>query len=116
MKHEEERKRRINLTIWACSYEFYDTPIVSDGTYDEEGLKVDLNIETGRPDLDVWWKDNFSPYTGQWIHNHPELETHVKPLTEMVLGIREWRSLELSPGRKQELTDREEIKDELEFE
>lgn len=128
MKHDtpdqiEERKRRINLTIWACSYEFYGTSIVSDAAFDEACLAVNLKVKTGRKDLDSWWKTYFSPYTGQWIHSHPELETHVKPLTEMVLGNRKWGIRELSIGRMVELNRRhgkevweKPISDFLEFE
>jgi len=27
-----------------------------------------------RPDLDGWWRQNFQPHTGLWIHSHPELD------------------------------------------
>lgn len=68
-----ETRRRVKLTVWAYAYEFQDDPLVSDAEFDGECLLVDLTISTNRPDLDAWWRENFSPHTGQWIHRHPEL-------------------------------------------
>ena len=46
--------------------------MMTDHQYDAECLKIDLTVNTPRPDLDKWWRENFDPCTGQWIHNHPE--------------------------------------------
>jgi hypothetical protein len=58
----------------AYAYEFRDTSIISDAEYDKLSLEVDLSVDTRRPDLDKFWRENFSPSTGQWIHKHPELD------------------------------------------
>lgn len=70
---EIERRRRIKLSIWAYAYEFHDHSIVPDAMFDVESYCVDLSIDTDRPDLDFWFRANFNPCTGQWIHNHPDL-------------------------------------------
>ena len=70
---EIETRRRIRLSVWAYAYEFENETIVSDAKYDVESFQVNLNIETGRLDLDFWFRAMFTPDTGIWIHKHPEL-------------------------------------------
>jgi hypothetical protein len=67
-----ETRRRIRLTIAAYAYEILQRPIMSDGEFDELAKAVDLSIDTRRPDLDKWFRKNFDPFTGMWIHGHPE--------------------------------------------
>lgn len=69
---EIERKRRINLTLWAYAYEIMDTPLADDSLFDAECRLSDPSIDTGR--LDDWWRACFNPSTGMWIHTHPELD------------------------------------------
>ncbi len=71
-RKEIETHRRIKLSIWAYAYEIYHTSMVDDYRFDAEACKVDLSINTNRPDLDEWFRENFDPCTGYWIHNHPE--------------------------------------------
>lgn len=70
---EIETRKRIKLAVWAYAYEIEDNPIVSDQEFDRMAESINLNIMTGRIDLDMWWMENFQPHTGQWIHEHPEL-------------------------------------------
>ena len=70
---ELEIARRIRLAVYAYAYEFLFVSLVDDHTFDQIGLQVDLTIDTGRPHLDVWFRQNFDPSTGMWIRNHPEL-------------------------------------------
>ena len=58
---ERETRYRVLLTLY-------------DHEYDELSYKVNLKINTLRPDLDGWWRQNFQPHTGLWIHSHPELD------------------------------------------
>lgn len=51
---ELERKRRINLAVWAYAYEF----------------------------MDKFFREQFTPYSGSWIHAHPQLE-RIKELYEL---------------------------------
>ena len=81
---ELERKRRINLAIWAYAYEVLHTSIVDDATFDEECLKVDLSVSTGNKKLDNWFRENFTPDTGMWIYSHPEL-AKVVALTRWII-------------------------------
>ncbi len=69
---EVERRRRIQLTLWAYAYEIADAPLVIDGRFDTECRQSDLSINTGH--LDDWWRTCFNPSTGMWIHMHPELD------------------------------------------
>jgi hypothetical protein len=62
------------LSIWAYAYEFESASLVSDAFFDSESKKVDLTITTTRPDMDAWWIMNFTPHSGMWVRNHPELE------------------------------------------
>jgi hypothetical protein len=71
---ELERKRRINLAFWAFAYEIMGKSLVDDATFDRECQLVDLTVDTGRPDLDAWFRKEFNPSTGLWIHDHPELK------------------------------------------
>lgn len=81
---EIETNRRIKLSMWAYTYEFENRSIVSDAVFDVECMMVDLSINTNRPDLDVWFRENFNPSTGMWIHKHPELEKIAKLVAKHV--------------------------------
>ena len=70
---EVERRSRIRTTLWAYAYEMDSSPLATDQQFDEECLKVNLDQPTGYPLLDQWFRENFTPYTGQWIHKHPDL-------------------------------------------
>ena len=67
---EIERWRRIKLTVWAYAYEIANDPIATDEQFDALARQIDTTIDTGR--LDDWWRENFQPHTGMWIHKHPE--------------------------------------------
>lgn len=71
---DAETRLRIKVALYAYSYEFQSVSLVSDGEFDALCYKVNLNQKTRRPDLDEWFRNNFEPHTGQWIHKHPELE------------------------------------------
>lgn len=70
---ELETRRRIKLSVWAYAYEFENKSLVPDAVFDVESYQVDLRTETDRLDLDYWFRGNFQPCTGMWIHQHPEL-------------------------------------------
>lgn len=73
LPHELERRRRIQLSVMTYAYEIADAPIVSDATWDWLAAKIDRWVGTGHPLLDEFFLTEFSPMTGMWIHNHPEL-------------------------------------------
>lgn len=66
----QERRNRIRVLLAAYAYEFSDTPIMSDAEFDKLALSIDLSIKTGKHD--TWFKENFEPHTGQWIHKFPD--------------------------------------------
>jgi hypothetical protein len=70
----KEKRRRMRLAVWAYAYEFENVSLVPDAVFDEEAKLVNLDVETDMPHLDAWFKANFNPHTGMWIHTHPELE------------------------------------------
>lgn len=71
---EIERRRRIRLSLWAYAYEVKNNPLVSDDIFDKEAYKVDLSMDTGNKKMDGWFRNNFVPWSGQWILKHPELD------------------------------------------
>lgn len=71
---EIERRKRIRATLAAYAYEFESHSIMTDTEFDKLCLSIEPEIRTGKRVLDLFFKTSFSPYTGQWIHDHPELE------------------------------------------
>lgn len=71
---EKETHKRIKLAVAAYAYEFMNTEIMSDGEFDNLAKSVNLSVSTNRPDLDNWFRREFKPHTGLWIHKHPELK------------------------------------------
>ena len=69
----EERRNRIKLSVAAYAYEMDSNSIMSDGDFDSLCLKINVDIDTGNTLLDTFFRDEFNPSTGQWIHKHPEL-------------------------------------------
>jgi len=70
---EKQTKLRIKLSVAAYAYEFENSEIMSDADFDKMCLAVDTSIKTNRKDLDAFFKKEFDPSTGQWIHKHPEI-------------------------------------------
>jgi hypothetical protein len=75
---EIERLRRINVAAWAYAYEVENNPIVDDHVYDREALLIRPEMSTGHDVLDAFFRTEFSPDTGMWVHRHPE--KHKLPL------------------------------------
>lgn len=71
---EIERRRRIRVSLWAYAYEKLDLTLVPDHVYDLEASLIDVNEDTGHPLMDAFFKDHFSPITGMWINQHPQLD------------------------------------------
>ena len=77
-KIEKQIRLRIHLSVAAYAYEMCDDSIISDAEFDKKCLEVDPSIETGNKKLDKFFKEEFDPSTGQWIHKHPELNGIVR--------------------------------------
>ena len=67
-----ETRHRIRLSVAAYAYEVMGQPIMTDAEFDKLAKQIDLSINTRRPDMDKWFRENFEPHTGMWIHTHPE--------------------------------------------
>ena len=71
---EVERRNRIRLSVAAYAYEFGNDSIISDGDFDSLAEAINVQISTDNELLDDFFREKFAPHTGQWIHDHPELE------------------------------------------
>jgi NAD-dependent DNA ligase len=73
-KISKQIRLRIRLSVFAYAYEFANESLIPDSEFDALCLQVDPSIETGNAKMDKFFKEQFNPSTGQWIHRHPELE------------------------------------------
>lgn len=90
---EIERANRIRLAFAAAAYEFDADPILSDEEFDSLSKKIRPSMSTLEAHhtrtstinrikrLDEYFAEKFSPDTGMWIHDHPELTILKKKLT-----------------------------------
>jgi hypothetical protein len=79
-----ETRKRIRISVAAYAYEFLNTPVMSDAEFDALAQSINLSIDTRRPDIDKWFRKNFNPSTGMWIHSHPELN-RIAEITNMFI-------------------------------
>lgn len=70
----EQIRVRMRVTVAAYAYEFLDKSIMSDADFDRQCALVKPGIKTNRPDLDRFFRFDFSPDTGMWIRDHPALD------------------------------------------
>ncbi len=70
---EHEVRRRIRLCVAAYAYEVMGSPIMADHEFDLLAQTVNAKLGTCHPALDEFFAEHFSPMTGMWIHQHPEL-------------------------------------------
>jgi len=73
LPHEIERRRRIQISVATYAYEIADRPLMTDAEWDVLAAKIDRRMGTAHPLVDEFFAREFSPMTGMWIHNHPEL-------------------------------------------
>lgn len=71
---EREIHVRIKVSIYAYAYEFDNTSLVPDAHFDALAGCVRPQLATGDAQLDEFFRSEFSPSTGMWIHQHPQLE------------------------------------------
>lgn len=67
-----ERRNRIRLSVAAYAYEMHDDPVMSDAEFDALADRINVQVVTGNETLDDFFREHFSPHTGQWIHKHPD--------------------------------------------
>lgn len=69
----QETRNRIRLSVAAYAYEVDNNSVMTDGEFDELAKQINPNVDTGHANLDKFFKKNFKPDTGMWIHQHPDL-------------------------------------------
>ena len=69
----DEKQKRMKAALAACTYEMYNHSIMSDSEFDQLCMSIDTSVGTDRPDLDEWFRKEFDPCTGSWVHCHPDL-------------------------------------------
>jgi hypothetical protein len=82
---EVEVRYRIKAAIAAYAYEIADAPIMTDHEFDRLVQSIHPEMGTCHPLIDDFFAGKFSPMTGMWIHEHPQLariaqifETHYR--------------------------------------
>lgn len=70
---EVERRNRIQVSVAAFAYELMGESIMTDDEFDALARSIRPEVMTGRFNLDAFFLSRFSPDTGMWIHQHPEL-------------------------------------------
>lgn len=78
-----EKSLRTRLAMAAYAYEFKDHSIMTDEEFDRLSRLVDVSVETDRPEIDKFFKEEFNPSTGMWIWKHPDLENIAKKYSEI---------------------------------
>lgn len=69
---ERETKNRVHVAAAAYAYEVEGQPVMSDAEWDDLAKSIDLSIDTTRPEIDKWFRREFQPHTGSWVHRHPD--------------------------------------------
>lgn len=70
---EREVQRRIILSVAAFAYEIRADAFMSDHAFDKLAESINPRQGTCHPILDEFFAHHFSPMTGMWIHQHPDL-------------------------------------------
>lgn len=86
---EKEVRRRIAISVAAYGYEIANTPIMQDLTFDWLAQQVSPKQGTCHPAVDEFFASRFSPMTGMWIHDHPELEGIKRTFTRYYSAVRD---------------------------
>jgi len=80
---ELERRNRILVARAAYAYEILDSPVLTDSQFDDLAKSIRPEMSTIEDyhspeqisrytELDRFFKEQFSAYTGSWIRKHPE--------------------------------------------
>lgn len=71
---EQERRNRIRLAVYAYAYELRDESLVTDHEFDQLARIIDPTVTTGNAALDHFFATRFTPDSGMWIHQHPDID------------------------------------------
>lgn len=67
-----QKKIRTKVTICAIAYERFNTSLITDSEYDTLCQMIDVGVATDRPDLDEWYREHYTDYSGVCFMEHPE--------------------------------------------
>lgn len=85
----KQRQIRIRLSLAALGYEVYNESLfMTDEEYDKLSLEVKPKLPTGHKIMDKFFRTEFDPSTGSWIHKHPEIEK----LKTLYHNLKEYRN------------------------
>ena len=70
----QEIRNRIKLSVAAYAYELENDSVMTDADFDSLCREINVSEPTGNEKMDNFFKTEFNPSTGQWIHKHPELD------------------------------------------
>lgn len=88
---EVEVRNRIQLSVATYAYELRDSPIMVDLDWDRLAQGINPRLGTCHPLVDEFFAGQFSPMTGVWIHEHPELDKIKRLFDRYYVGqIREY--------------------------
>lgn len=73
-REELEVWMRIRVCVASYAYEVEHDSIMTDHEFDDMCKMIDLSIDTTNPEMDKWFRENFAPHTGCWIHKHPHID------------------------------------------
>lgn len=70
---EKVRRNRIILAVAAWAYENSHRHTMTDAEYDQlsETVEAQRRIATGNSRMDNFFRRQFDPSTGLWVHKHP---------------------------------------------
>lgn len=71
-KYCKQTRLRIKISLAAYAYEVLNESIMPDGDYDRLARRIDPSKLTGNKILDDFFRREYSPHTGVWIHGHPD--------------------------------------------
>ena len=71
---DPEIRNRIRVAVAAYTYEVENDPILSDAEFDALCLTINLEVDTGNAVMDKFFREEFDPNTGSWVHRHPNKE------------------------------------------
>lgn len=69
------KRARTRIALFAYAYEIKHNSLVSDAQYDKEANELDYKSRTDDNLLDYFFMTQYKPYTGIWVHQHPDIET-----------------------------------------
>lgn len=68
-----EKRNRIRLSLAAYAYEIENMSVMTDTQFDDLAKSINPMVLTDNIVLDVFFMAKFTPDSGIWVNEHPEL-------------------------------------------